>query len=242
MDLIFAGMLDLPVGWTLATHQHRHHEIILVLSGSYAARTDGVQRSAQPGMVMINPAGQRHAPAALGTRPTRIGCISVAGRLQLPADPVPDRDGRLRAMLAWLGEAWSASDPFGMVEPLLGAVVAELERLNTMPSPRLEDAMRLALAGRLAEALDVAALAQAVDLTPSTFAHRFRAEVGVSPMRYLARMRLELATRLLAESGMNLGEVAAASGFADAFHLSHACRRILGVSPSQLRGKPIQAS
>jgi AraC-like DNA-binding protein len=235
MNLIYAGMLDLPVGWTLPTHQHPHHEIILVLSGAYAVRADGNQRSVHPGTVMINHAGERHAPAVPGTRPARIGCISVAGCMPLPEGPVPDRDGRIRAMMAWLAEAWSASDPVGLVPPLLGAVAAELRRLDATPSPRLEDALRLAIAGRLGEPLDVPALARAVDLTPSTFAHRFRAEVGIPPMRYLARMRLELATHLLADSGMHLGEVAAATGFADAFHLSHVCRRILGVPPSRLR-------
>jgi AraC-like DNA-binding protein len=235
MDLIYAGMLDLPVGWTLASHQHSHHEIILVIAGAYAVQTEECKHSATPGTVLVNHAGERHTPAIPGTRPARIGCISVAGGMPLPAGPVPDRDGRIRAMMTWLAEAWSGLDPFGLVTPLLGSVVAELRRLEATPPLRLEDALRLALVGRLGETLDVPALARAVDLAPSTFAHRFRAEVGVPPMRYLARLRLEQATRLLVGSRMSLSEVAAACGFADAFHLSHVCQRILGVPPSRLR-------
>ncbi|MFH8371629.1 helix-turn-helix domain-containing protein [Streptomyces sp. NPDC018031] len=82
----------------------------------------------------------------------------------------------------------------------------------------------------------VASLAAAVALSPSRFAHLFTARTGVSPMRALREARLRQAARLLETTALDVGQVAAASGFASPFHFSRVFRARFGASPRRYRG------
>jgi AraC-like DNA-binding protein len=79
------------------------------------------------------------------------------------------------------------------------------------------------------------ALAQAVGLSRSALAERFRGVMGDTPLAYLRTVRLQHAMRLLSEADDTLGRVAAAVGYADAFSLSKAFKRAVGVSPGEFR-------
>ncbi|KND40194.1 helix-turn-helix domain-containing protein [Streptomyces acidiscabies] len=81
----------------------------------------------------------------------------------------------------------------------------------------------------------VASLAEAVALSPSRFAHLFTEQLGVSPMRALREARLRHAARLLESTALTVERVAAASGFASAFHFSRAFRGRYGVPPGKYR-------
>jgi AraC family transcriptional regulator len=62
----------------------------------------------------------------------------------------------------------------------------------------------------------------------------FTQAVGMSPHRYIVRMRLERAVALMLTRRSGLAEIAACTGFADQSHLSRWVRRVYGASPSQL--------
>jgi AraC family transcriptional regulator, arabinose operon regulatory protein len=87
----------------------------------------------------------------------------------------------------------------------------------------------------LATPLTVASLAAEVNLSPSRFAHLFRAEVGTSPARYLHAARLVRARVLLERTFLTVKEVMALVGCNDASHFSRDFRRFHGTSPSALR-------
>ena len=72
-------------------------------------------------------------------------------------------------------------------------------------------------------------------LSPSRFAHVFRAETGMPVRPYLRWLRLALALRAASEGG-SLTEAAHRAGFADAAHLSRTMRRHFGVSPGSVLG------
>jgi AraC-like DNA-binding protein len=79
---------------------------------------------------------------------------------------------------------------------------------------RAMDFMRANLGRRLT----VAAIARAVAMSPSHFAHRFRDVARTSPMTYLKHLRLQEARVLLCHEGLRPGEVAARVGYASATH------------------------
>jgi len=81
----------------------------------------------------------------------------------------------------------------------------------------------------------VDALARVASLSSARLHAIFKAEFGCSPMRYVKRIRLETAARLLVTGDSKLEAVAAMSGFADAFHLSHAFKGHFGMSPKVYR-------
>jgi AraC family transcriptional regulator len=80
-------------------------------------------------------------------------------------------------------------------------------------------------------------IAEAVHLSPFHVARLFKQALGVSPHQYLIQVRVTSARSLLsAGSGeRSLAEVASAVGFADQSHLTRHFKRLLGVTPKQLR-------
>ncbi|MFI7130017.1 helix-turn-helix domain-containing protein [Nonomuraea sp. NPDC050153] len=83
----------------------------------------------------------------------------------------------------------------------------------------------------------VASLARAVALSPSRFAHLFTAETGRSPMQAVREARVRHAASLLEVTDLDVGQVAAASGFVSPFHFSRAFRREYGLPPRDYRAR-----
>ena len=78
-------------------------------------------------------------------------------------------------------------------------------------------------------------LAKEVGLSRSMLAERFHHYVGVPPMQYLARWRMQLAASLLSSTNVSLAEVAERIGYGSEAALSRAFKRLVGVAPSAWR-------
>jgi AraC-like DNA-binding protein len=78
-------------------------------------------------------------------------------------------------------------------------------------------------------------LAKEVGLSRSMLAERFHHFVGIPPMQYLARWRIQLAASLLTSSTFTLSEVAGRVGYGSEAALSRAFKRWVGVAPSSWR-------
>ncbi|MEV5989257.1 helix-turn-helix domain-containing protein [Streptomyces sp. NPDC052051] len=88
---------------------------------------------------------------------------------------------------------------------------------------------------RLAEPLTLAEIAAEVHLSVYHFVRVFRDAAGVTPYRYLTRLRIESAQRLLAETNLTLEQITQRCGFAGSSALSSAFLRQVGVRPSAYR-------
>jgi AraC-like DNA-binding protein len=69
----------------------------------------------------------------------------------------------------------------------------------------------------------------------SHFRNEFRRQTGLTPWKYVLRLRLMRTRRLLASSDAKLEEIADLVGFSSAFHLSQAFKQAYGHSPSVWR-------
>lgn len=85
-----------------------------------------------------------------------------------------------------------------------------------------------------AHAHDLESLARISGMSRSTFAERFRAEVGVSPMAWLRGWRMKLAAQELLD-GHTVEEAASVAGFASTSAFSRAFARDLGCRPGVWR-------
>ena len=70
------------------------------------------------------------------------------------------------------------------------------------------------------------------------FRKLFRAEYGMSPQKYLIRLRLQNAVGLISTGYYSLKEVAYLSGYSDYKYFSVEFKKAMGVSPSQYLYKP----
>jgi AraC family transcriptional regulator, L-rhamnose operon transcriptional activator RhaR len=83
----------------------------------------------------------------------------------------------------------------------------------------------------------LATLASRVHVEPTYFVRLFHAAVGLPPMAYVTRRRLELATKLLRKDGVAVGEVGAMAGWPDANYFSRCFRQHFGMTPSRYRAR-----
>jgi len=106
----------------------------------------------------------------------------------------------------------------GLRDPIVGSALA-----------RLHD--------RPAHAWTLERLARDVAFSRSALAERFTQIVGQPPMRYLARWRMQLAARMLADGTAKVSAVAQDVGYDSEASFSRAFKKIVGVAPATWRGK-----
>jgi AraC-like DNA-binding protein len=89
-----------------------------------------------------------------------------------------------------------------------------------------------------ARPLSLAELAAAAQVSPGHLARLFRQRFGTGPVAAVELIRLARAATLLQRSGLTVGAIAEACGFANPFHLSRRFRVAYGVPPRGYRASP----
>jgi transcriptional regulator GlxA family with amidase domain len=104
----------------------------------------------------------------------------------------------------------------------------------------LREVQRFAVENPAAD-LSVEALAALAHMSTRHFARSFRAQTGITPARYVERVRLEAARRALEDTRQPLAAIAAACGFGTPETMRRALLRALNVGPAEYRRR-FQAS
>jgi len=111
-----------------------------------------------------------------------------------------------------VGAGWLA----GLRDPQLGAALAAIHADPERP-------------------WTLAGLARRAGLSRSVFAERFHDQLGIPPMAYLARWRLQLAARWLRESQRSISEIVYRVGYASPAAFHRAFKRAYGSAPTAYR-------
>ncbi len=80
-------------------------------------------------------------------------------------------------------------------------------------------------------------LAEISGYSKSRFMNVFSKAIGMTPIKYLNKIRISCAAELLASDGQSISEIAFACGFDDSLYFSRAFKKIYGISPSEFREK-----
>lgn len=107
------------------------------------------------------------------------------------------------------------------------------ERLGTRAPPVL--AAVAAMEHHLADPLPLEALARRAGVGPRQLARLFAAELGIAPMAFYRRLRLQAAAAMLRDSALPVTEIALATGFAGSAHFAAAFRAATGTTPRRYR-------
>ncbi len=91
------------------------------------------------------------------------------------------------------------------------------------------------LHGQPARDWTIEELARQVGLSRSVLAERFNGLVGIPPMHYLAKWRMQIASGLLSGGHANLAAIAAETGYASEAAFSRAFKKLVGTPPSVWR-------
>jgi len=190
------------------------------------------------------------APAAVLTGGFRVrGRVSARLLTALPPVLVVPHEGELCAVLDLVTAEIERTEPGqqAVLDRLLDLLLLTTLRIwfarpeacapgwyRALGDPVIGPALRLMHADPAAP-WTVAELAARAAVSRATFARRFTELVGESPMAYLTSWRLSLAADLLARTDATVESIAHQVGYASAFALSVAFKRVHGTRPSDLR-------
>lgn len=242
-----------PAGAMLPGHVHERTVVAATIGGRWDSVMHGRAYLSSPGMVLTEPAGERHA-----------NHFSERGARVVIVQPDPRREEMLRPFAAWLGR------PNLFVEPR----VATLARRLSIETQHADDVSPLVIEALSLEMLATATrargeqprvsaerspiwLRRVVDYLHATFlepvriddlaaiagvhpahlARAFRRWQRMSPGAYIRRLRLEWAADQLAATDVPIASVAAQAGYADQSHFTRSFRTCTGVTPAVFRAQ-----
>ncbi len=87
----------------------------------------------------------------------------------------------------------------------------------------------------LTEDIPLETLAASMHLNASYFSAKFKEQMGVSPMKYLAQMRTKEAAKLLRNTDMSVAAVGKKIGFSDMYYFRTFFEKHLGLRPEKYR-------
>jgi AraC family transcriptional regulator len=133
-----------------------------------------------------------------------------------------------------LADALNTALAVRMIRRFIGRSAMKLDPPNGLSRERLQR-VRDYVEAHLDDQLTLTILADVACLSPFHFSRSFKQAVGLGPQRYVMRMRLERAKRLLRRTRQPLAEIAQETGFADQSHLTSIFRRETGLTPGRYR-------
>lgn len=91
------------------------------------------------------------------------------------------------------------------------------------------------ISAHLADKITLAELSEVAGLSTFHFAHMFTQAVGVSPHRYVSRLRLENAMKQITAGKLSLAQIARNAGFSSQASFTRAFLRAIGLTPGEFR-------
>jgi AraC family transcriptional regulator len=235
-------------GAELPWHDHETPTICFVLQGAFTEAWHGGSIDCTSSTLKITPAGERHCDRF--TRGDVRGLLIetddalVAGIRPYSAvlDERVSFHGGLVPGIAWRVYdemlRMDAAAPLAM-EGLLLELVASASRMGTENGssgrPRWLEEARERIHSDLGGRPSLRGLAESVAVHPVTLARAFRRAFGCTVGEYVRKVRIERATRQLADTNLSLAEIAVTAGFSDQSHFSNLFRQHTGLSPFRFR-------
>ncbi len=126
------------------------------------------------------------------------------------------------------------------VEETIGHISTALEqkRLISGEAKRLVRLAMVFLHKNYSEPISRRDIAKHIGITEDHLTFCFRQELGITPILYLQRYRINQAKRLLKESNLSITKIAFNVGFSDSGYFSRIFRRETGMSPEKFRQTP----
>ncbi len=220
--------------------EHLFWELTVVLKGDGMLHSDDRSISLKKNMLVLIPPGCPHREAAATMDTLWIGFRSdlMTKQINDPQcinDPVLARD----AIQLWLlGERRFGPIGYemdGMLLKLLGGV----SRIHADSGSRAGidpvDGAITWLHSHLADEIAFPQVAAALGISEGYFYRLFRKRTGMTPTRYLTRIRIERAVRMLRMSSARITDIAEACGFQDPYYFSRVFKQHTGKSPNRFR-------
>lgn len=237
-----------PPGVFIPRHSHEHAHVGFILRGGFTETFDRKALECRPLSVSYISPGLTHTDdfkKGVHCLVFEIAAQRLARVRELLTlkEPIFVHGGRS----AWLTmrlyeearrcDAASALAMEGLALEILAELSRQLAPRTPDKSPRWLEETRELLHARFAEPLTHDVMARAVGVHPVHLATVFRQRFGCTIGEYVRRLRIDFASRQLADSNDSLCLIGLAAGFVDQSHFSKVFKRQTGLTPGQFRAR-----
>lgn len=134
-----------------------------------------------------------------------------------------------------------AGTPFSNAGEILVILGLIQERLRNVGSQgKISDIIRQAqnyILVHVSEPISFSCLADELGIGYSTFRHRFKQQIGISPAQFQNSIRINRAQDLLSSTDLSISEIAGLTGFETIYYFSRLFKNKTGLSPKTFRAK-----
>ena len=246
------GKASFPDGGRYGPINHEHLDISVLLQGEATVIIDGIENHCPAGHMvfayteqnyeMILPKGTGHYVCWCHT-----GELSIPKKYKTQLKSIPNSipTSKLITLLISEGIALGHSESINLsrLRNSLGEAVfneyfyrANLEEEDSMYPPAVARAKRY-IDNNFTNHCDLGNVADYASLNPRYLLRLFKQHIGITPTRYLWRLRAEKGVYLLHQSRLNINQIAEQCGFQSPHHFSRHIKEYYGKSPSQLRSQ-----
>ncbi|MGI8837078.1 MAG: helix-turn-helix domain-containing protein [Pyrinomonadaceae bacterium] len=232
----------------LPRHAHDCVSISFVLKGACIETVGNSAYECTPFSPIIKPAGEFHSnqysPAGakcllIEVKP--LGLEMTRSASALLGDVVHLKDGALGGIAMRLYKEFRIRDTAsavsieGLVLEMIGAAARHRAEVVSPRPPRWLREARELVNERFRERISLFNVAASVGMNPAYLSRMFRKHYRCTVGDYLRGLRLEYASERMAHSLDSMAEIAAAAGFYDQSHFTHAFKLHTGLTPTEFR-------
>ena len=246
--LLSMGHLHAHAAWSMASHVHSTWEFVYFMRGCGWIDMPHATLHAQQYSLAVYPPGLPHAEVTdpVNLEETIFFSVEVSGTPPVGAHLLlPDQRGELRWLCERLYSEYQVLGISALAETYMRAFLHLVERAWESGMPVQHNIINFIvqyLHAHHTRSLTLRELADAAHVSETHLAHRFSAQMGISPMRYLQHIRLETAKRLLITTTLPINQVAQSVGFEDPLYFSRVFARATGYPPTTFRGQQHSAN
>ena len=123
------------------------------------------------------------------------------------------------------------------LEMIIHEIFRELGRRNQQMREETEEIRKVKryLESHVGQIVTIQEMSGLIFRSPDYLIKHFKEETGMTPYQYLLKRKMQIAERLLRDTALPIGEVAAQLGYADAHYFSGLFKKERGISPRQFR-------
>lgn len=219
-------------------HSHEYYEAVFYSGGGGTGYIGTESYDIKPGYLAVIPSGILHSESH--TVNGRVICIGISGDGFSSIQGVfHDCCGEITALAVRIVNEISGQRPeyrrlCELMAEELSILIGRLSRSLQTTERNLGYAAEF-IRGNCHERLYLPSVAAQLHISYEYFRHCFAARFGMSPAKYLLAARIELAKRLLADTGLSCTEIAGRCGFFDSSQFAMLFRREVGMTPTEYR-------
>lgn len=229
--------------WILDKHSHPYFEFIYFFNAKAKIVVPEGNLDLVPYDLVVYPPGVSHHEIPDLQYPQEIICIAAhIGSLDTihTSFHISDRNGTLGWLFEQSYEEFKNKEE-GYVEIVVSyikTILLHIQRnfkTNKIETTDILNSSVRFIYEHFQEPISVEKLASIACVSKSYLSRLFLKRLGMSPMRYLNRVRVEMSKKLLIDSKLSIGEIAVKVGYNDPLYFSRVFNKLIGLSPIEFR-------